>query len=822
MPAVEELETREERVDDASQRPKRLASSDTLRQARDWAAQNRLRAAMTIGAAAISITAVVVGGVWVVSASQADQKVTLDEVLAALDSGSLTEAKEAADTLRNQRSASLDDIAGAVFALGVATALEADDTWHRDKSQKSLLAARYLEEARSRGFPPGRRGQGLYLLGKSLFEGGRIPASRPFLAAALRTEPANREEIHRLLAGAYLEDSTPDLEKALHHNTLYLTGRKLAPAKHQEGLMQRARILLAMGKADECTATLQRIPTRSPLRAEATVLRGRVQMHQADAMKNATDPSPQQLKETRLKYEEAIKTLQLAQGRDTLRNQATRKAMYLIGVCLKEIGDYRAALRQFVRTRQLFPETPEGMAASFEEADISRELGRDDDAVAGYRRALNSLEDPRTFSNPWIHVQEMQLRMLDAYEYYAKTQNYAVALALARLLHPLFPEVRALELTADVHRERGKALFAEAEGYAPGQAEPLVREGRRQFRKAGAIHARLAELLITTRRYPEHLWESGQDYMRGQSFTAAIGMLKEYLKDQARRRHPQALVMIGEAYLAQGKIEDAIEAFQECVDFHPRDAAAYQARLLASRALREKGEAAKAEKLLLENLAGEYLTPASQQWRESLFDLSELLYEEGRYDDARIRLDEAVARYPEDPRTLTARYLLAESRRRAATEIRDRLREDLTGSAHGQPTQKLTRLYEEALREFLTLRELLSDRQQSRNLTAAERAILRNACFAIGEIELALGRYSRAIEAYSNATNRYQNAPEVLDAYVQIARAYRELGDSAQARGALEQAKAVLSRMKPEAAFTDTTNYDRAQWSELLDYLSDL
>lgn len=777
---------------------------------------------MVLAAAAASIAAVAGVGVWVVMASREEPEVELAQVFDALDRRAYTEAKEMADQLRSRKSAELDDIAGAVYALGVATAMEAHDTWSKDRQSKYLLAARYLEEARSRGFPPGRRGRGLYLLGKSLYEGGHIPASRPHLAAALRTGPANRSEIHHLLAGAYLGDTVPDLQKALHYNTLYLEDRGLTPAEQHEGLMQRAQILLAMGDIDQCTATLERIPARSSLRAEATVLHGRVQMRQAHLLKHADDPSPEQLERSRQKYEEAIQTLQLAQGRDTLSNHATRKAMYLIGVCFQKIGDYRAALQQFVRTRQLFPETPEGQAANFEEGQIARDLGRDEEALAAYRRALQPLVDARTFSNPWIAVSELQTRMLEAYEYYVKTQNFAVAMELAQLLHPLFPEVRSLELTADVHRAWGEALLTEAEQQSPAEAEPLLREGRRQFRESGRLHARLAELLVASRRYPDQLWESGQDYMRGQSYTAAIGMLKEYLKDQARRRHPQALVLLGEAYLAQGKVADALEAFQECVDFHPRDAAAYQARLLASRAWREKGEPKEAEKLLLENLAGEYLTPASLQWRESLFDLGELLYQEGRYEAAVRRLEEAAARYPDDPRAVSNRYLLAESNRRAAEEARANLQKTLAVSGRPATNKRITEQFEKALDEFLALRELLSDRQQSQDLAPTERAILRNACFAIGDIQFALGRYPLAVEAYSNATNRYQNSPEVLDAYVQIANAYRRMGDDTQARSALEQAKSVLNRMKPDAAFLEPTNFDRAQWSELLEYLSEL
>ncbi|MDZ7617871.1 MAG: tetratricopeptide repeat protein [Patescibacteria group bacterium] len=793
-----------------------------LRRALAWMATNRLQAALVGVAALLSVAAMAAGGLWLMGSRQAQPEVSLDEVLAALDAGSYTQAKELAETLRQEEAASLDDVAGAVYALGVAAAMEAADTWSADRQKKFLVAARYLEEARSRGFPPERRGRGLFLLGKSLYEGGRIPASRPFLLDALKADPANRDEIHYLLANAFLEDSTPELQKALHYNTLYLTDQQIAPTAHQEGLMQRAQILLAMDKPDECMATLERVPANSPLRAEATVLQGRLQMREAQAMMSGEEPSPRQIEEARLKYEEAIKTLQLAQGRDTLRNQATRKSMYLIGACFKEIGDYRAALRQFVRTRQLFPEAPEGVAASFLEAEIARDLGRDEEAMAGYRRVLQAVADPDGFHNPWLSSRELEAGMLATYEYYLKIQNFNVALDLAKILHPLFPETRALQLTADVHRAWGASLLVEAEQLSPGKAAPLLRKGREHYREAGKIHSRIAELLVASRQYPDQLWESGVDYMRGQSFTAAIRMLKEYLKDQARRRHPQALVMLGEAYLAQGKLEDAIEAFQECVDFHPRDAAAYQARLLAARAWQEKGEPDKAEKLLLENLAGEHLTPASQQWRESLLDLGELLYQEGRYEDAARRLEEAAVRYPDDPRALASRYLLVEAYRRAAKEAQEQLHEDLPGAGRVATTKRIGQLYQRSLDGFQTLRDMLSDRQQERDLTENEQVILRNACFAIGDIEFALGRYPQAIEAYSNASNRYQNTPEVLDAYVQIANAYRRLGDSAQARSALEQAKAVLGRLKADAPFTSGTNYDRAQWTELLDYLSEL
>jgi hypothetical protein len=56
-----------------------------------------------------------------------------------------------------------------------------------------------------------------------------------------------------------------------------------------------------------------------------------------------------------------------------------------------------------------------------------------------------------------------------------------------------------------------------------------------------------------------------------------------------------------------------------------------------------------------------------------------------------------------------------------------------------------------------------------------------------------------------------------LEAYLQIARICRAADRPADARAAVEQAKIVLRRMKPEASFQETTNYSRAQWTELLE-----
>lgn len=804
------------------QRRRSLAAAG--RAAMSWTVASRLRASLVAGACLVSVAGVGVGWLLLGSRHLGGGPVTLDMALEALDNGHYLQARELAERLQKQGSLSIEELGGPVFALGAAAAYEADQTWSQDKTHLYLLAARYLEESRDRGFPPGRRAEGLYLLGRSLYLSGQVPASRPMLLEALKVNQHKEGEIHRLLAGAYLNDPNPQLEKALAENTLYLTDRRLPREVRHEGLLERAQILLRLGKIPESVAALEKIPPDAANRAEVAIIRGRLLMHQARALKNKPDATAKDRTQAREKYRAAIKTLRLAQGRDTLENQATRKAMYLIGNCFLEMGDDRAALAQFTRTYKLYPDTPEGLAVSLQKAELARQLGRDTEALTCYRQVLGAVTDPDHFSNPWVTLDQLRSRMLTAYEHYLNTQNYEIGVQLTKLFYPLFARQRTLELTAETYRTWGESLLAHAAQMPPAKAEPGRRRGRAQLRHAGRVYARLAQLQKTTRQYPDQLWNSADAYLRGQDFRNAARLFQEYLKNESRQRHAQALVHLGEAMLSLGQIDEALEVLRECVELHPRDAAAFRARLVASNACLEKGDLSQAEALLRENLNERFHTPASAEWRDSLFALGELLHTGERYPEALRCLEEAVAphRYPDAPQALQARYLIADSYRRSAEIAREKLRKELAGTGQVAQSKQIDDLWTKALNQYAEIRELLNKRRETRELVEVEKAILRNCYFAIGDVLLGLRQYDAAVRAYSTATNRYQNRPEVLEAYVRMAGAYRRLNKPLEAHSTLEQAKVMLARMKDDPRFPMTTNYTPSQWSDRLDWLTTL
>jgi tetratricopeptide (TPR) repeat protein len=424
---------------------------------------------------------------------------------------------------------------------------------------------------------------------------------------------------------------------------------------------------------------------------------------------------------------------------------------------------------------------------------------------------------------------------------------------LSRLLSPILDRARSVQLEAEAHQKWGEHLSRSAAQLARSQAAPLLDQARAQFRRAAVQYERLARLWITRREHPDALWLSAENCMNGRNYDQAVRMLARYLENETRRRRPRALVMMGEAYLALGKVDQALAPLLECIEFHSKDPDSYRARLIASQAYLERGDTDKAKELLSDNLHNEELTPKSSEWRDSLFALGQVLHRQGvelasksrfkgldsaagpakvgaeeleKSRDAHLEavktLCEAVERYPDAPQAIQARYSIAESHRRAAEWPRKQRAATTIETQRTALTEQVRRELEEALKIYDSLIELLNQRQDASEPSEVERAAMRNCYFARGDVLFDLERCEDAIAAYSSAANRYHDQPESLEAFIQISRCYRALGRLSEARGALEQAKVILKRIPADADFANTTHYDRNGWVQFLNWRSTL
>jgi TolA-binding protein len=778
--------------------------------------------------------------------------------LAVLDSGAPLKAQRMAALLAEWDALAPEDAGGPPFIFGVVAANDAERLWGRDQKRYFRLAARYLEESRDKGFPEGYEGKGLLLLGKSLLMSGQVVPSREALEHALAIGAQPADELGRLLVLAYKSDPEPNLDRALLHNTRYLASSSLSRNDRAEGLLRRAEILFRLKQAEECRKVLAQIEQGTEAGVESLLIEGELLMGEGAArLADETVAANGRLAAAKAKYHAAIDILRRAQNRGTERERITRRSMFLIGHCLLQTQDERAALDQFRRTRETYEETGEGIAAALEEAEIAQRLGQDKNLVQTYINLLRVAGPGETYHNPLLPLDILRSRLLSAFQKFLEAGDFASAVQLAEALFPLFPQENALALSAQAQGAWAESLEAQA-SRRPGGAPADLKDAARAKRRAAAkAHATLAQLHFATDRYTDDVWNSAENYLRGQDYAQAEVMLEEYLRYELRRRRPRALLDLGDTQLALGKPMRALVTLQECIETYMRDPASYRARLVAARAQMERGSLTEAKRLLLENLEGTALTPESVEWRDSLFALGALLHDEGQmlesqgrrlqseaqatgssekaeaadaelqrakelYEEAARRLQEAVARYPELPQVVESRYIIAESFRALGRFARERLERAQIETTRLEHSRELRRLLTAAVAEYEHVQETLTSRRERSQLGALEQAILRNCYFARGATFYELGRFDDAIAAYAAATNRYHSEPEVLDAFVQLFQCYREVGKPEEARGVVEQAKAVLARLPADADFSKLTNHSREEWTRVLDWLSAL
>jgi tetratricopeptide (TPR) repeat protein len=779
---------------------------------RGWIAAHRLISA--VAAVLVFVAMPLVGLLLFTPAEKQEGPVTLAVALAALDRGDLEQARRMAERLIDGAALADDERGGPPYIFGVAASQQADSLLDQNRASLSLVAARHLEDARDLGFPHGREAAGLWLLGRNLYRAGQLAASAEPLEAALTLNPQHSSAIHPWLAEAYQAGEKPDLVRALEHSKTWLDDPQLFDEQRQQGLLQQGVILFKQQKFAECRQVLRQIATKAPQYSEALIVEGRMLLAEGLATKDSTASADKE------KLSQAIEVFQRSRNEGSAKDQVALCAAYLIGLCYEHLSDRRAALEHYAQAGQ--GDRPESIAAMMHAAELLLEEGRQAEAVEAYRGALGEIRSPAT-DNPWLPLEELRSRATNAYLRLLEKGAFELARSLLEGWHPAFDRMRQIQLQAQTHRAWAIALKDQVDDLPAAEAAAQRGAIEQQFRLAGQLYSRLAELRFAHRQYPDDLWDAIESFSMAHDYPAAIKVLETYLEHEPVRRRAEALQRLGEAMLVEGRTDDAIQTLRQSVEFDPKNAASYRSKILASKALVDAGDLAGAEVLLLENIQSEYLTPASIEWRETLFQLGRLLHLEQRYSDAIERLEEAVARYPEDRQSTLAHYLIADGYRQQAKEISTELEKTVVESARLALGREMHRLLEGAITHYdQAMARLQSpvEASASQEPAEAQATILRNCHFMKGAALFDLGRYDEAIRAYSSATNRYQHEPEVLDAYVKVADCYRRLNRLSEARGTIEQAKVVLNRMPGDVSFADKSNFDRQEWARHLEWLS--
>jgi tetratricopeptide (TPR) repeat protein len=290
-------------------------------------------------------------------------------------------------------------------------------------------------------------------------------------------------------------------------------------------------------------------------------------------------------------------------------------------------------------------------------------------------------------------------------------------------------------------------------------------------------------------------------------------------------------------YQAAGLFDKAIAAYQKNQLLHPNTLAASKSAVPLAQAYIAKGPDyyKSAERVLLSVLEdNKLLTPDSEEFKQSLFELAQLFYRTSRYEESINRLKEFVQRYSNDERLGQLTFVMADSYRKLATQADQQLAAKLAGAKFANanpaavPAPAGVNLADAARikRERLTQAKELFDHAielYGKHPPAGDvdKLYLKLSHFYRADCLYDMGQYADAITLYDSAAFKYQNDPSALAAYVQIVNAYYAMGKTQEAKTANERAKWLLKRIPEESFSNGSFAMPKEYWSQWLKWASE-
>jgi|GEM_PF-1361150 len=475
----------------------------------------------------------------------------------------------------------------------------------------------------------------------------------------------------------------------------------------------------------------------------------------------------------------------------------------------------QAALEEFNEVLGMEPGPELRVAAAVGCGTALAALDRPEAALEAFRSAVE--EARRTPAARRRTLALIQQSLLDLYEQ-ATTESADVT----RREHSISYLELAAELAADTD-PAGQFALLQRLGLACQQVAHLARdpEQRRHYHELAARNwERAADLVRDDETVlADLLWSVAEEYDQAGLVLELRRTLERFVSGRSTHpRMPQALLQLGRANEASGDLRAALPWYARVINEYPKLEEAARARVLVAGVLISLGaeQYETAERLLLELLNSDALSPAASVYHDALLTLCELLYYQGRYAAAISRLEEFQRLYPDDPEHLRARFMCADAYRRSAYALRDQPPNDVPAS---QAQAESRRRFQLAADLF---KALLDDLDAAPQSDPALEVYTRLALFFRGDCLFELSdpdALQAALVTYRNAAARYDAQPAALAAQVQIANVLLRQGDIPEAGRAVERARWLLRSM-PTQVFGTQRGGSREDWDRFLTALS--
>jgi pentatricopeptide repeat protein len=555
------------------------------------------------------------------------------------------------------------------------------------------------------------------------------------------------------------------------------------------------------------------------------------------------------------------------------------RAGWLLGKILQEQHQPEPALSVFEDVLEHGVPGPYHTAAMLGRAESLGEMQRYDKSVAAYNETIKlttedpynapiDLKDIRVSTTEWYQRLHDDGQLADAMSYLRIAARLAppietqLQMTYAGLLADLAFELGQQEMTAvdeavddgiraqteldrarrdgrDVARDeaeaRDSATQSEVEAAHASETEHGQR-ARSYFVEAGETYLRLARLAeLEPDEATRAMWRAADSFDRAGVRDRTAEVLEEFVAEfPGNPRIPEALLRLGQVYQAGQQHDKAIEHYQANLVNFPRTRSAIASLVPLADCFIATGLLDKAETTLLriiDHAPGDPLEPVEPValiYKEALYRLAELYGEANEHERAIARYEEAIERYPDDPRADEAVFLLADAYRKNAAQLKRAIEDKRNIAFRDDLRLKYRRRLQRAYELFEEAIERYRDKSEA-EMSDLEKLYVKLSHFYRGDAVYDLAfltqiedtqYFARAVEMYDRAAWLYQTDPMALSAYTQMINCYLRMGQTEEARKTLNRAMWALRNISDEQFSRYSPLEGREFWRNYLDWLA--
>lgn len=308
-----------------------------------------------------------------------------------------------------------------------------------------------------------------------------------------------------------------------------------------------------------------------------------------------------------------------------------------------------------------------------------------------------------------------------------------------------------------------------------------------------------------------------------------IETLRRFISEYPQHpRRAAAMYRLGSAYQSEQQYTEAADVYQRVISEYPRLPDALRAMTpLADCLLGLGGDQARRGEALLVGIVDDQgpdmlFTPQAREYHDALMLLAEY-YERTSTEEASdhlekaiVRLEDAIALYPDDPQMPRLQYMLADAYRQSGLRLRKEADALTSDSVREETRQEADRRLGLALSSYEKVIALLAP-YDAVELTELEQSYLRAGYLFRADCLFDLDRLAQALEAYREAAWRYDNLPASVAATMQVVHCHLRMGKVQEARTALARVRWLLGKIPASAFDAERGMSSKEYWQAMLD-----